>query len=116
MLPAVLGRTNRHHVPVAGLAVFLVLSALVVSAAGAYDQRLVLFYAVAVFVSFLMGLTAMLKFETQARRWGWVTLNAAATIAVGFTLVANLTRRTGRSHLSSPRRSLPRVCTPRGCA
>ena len=92
VLPAVLGRTNRHHVPVAGLAVFLVLSALVVAAAGAYDQRLVLFYAVAVFVSFLMGLTAMLKFEIQARRWGWVTLNAAATIAVGFTLVANLTR------------------------
>jgi len=92
VLPAVLGRTNRHHVPVMGLVVFLVLSALVVTAAGAYDQRLVLFYAVSVFVSFLMGLTAMLRFEYQARRWGWVVLNAAATVAVGFTLLANLTR------------------------
>jgi len=79
-------------VPVMGLVVFLVLSALVVTAAGAYDQRLVLFYAVSVFVSFLMGLTAMLRFEYQARRWGWVVLNAAATVAVGFTLLANLTR------------------------
>ncbi|MGC4175582.1 amino acid permease [Demequina sp.] len=92
VLPAALGRTNRHHVPVAGLAVFLVLSAVVVAIAGAYDQRLVLFYAVAVFVSFLLGLLSMLRFEYQARRWGWVALNAAATIAVGFTLLANLTR------------------------
>jgi len=92
VLPAFLGRTNRHHVPVAGLVVFLVLSALVVLAAGAYDQRLVLFYAVAVFVSFLLGLIAMARFEFADRRWGWLVLNVAAAIAVGFTLVANLTR------------------------
>jgi hypothetical protein len=92
VLPPILGRTNRHHVPVAGLGVFLALSAAVVTVAGAYDQRLVLFYAVAVFVSFLLGLTAMARLEARARRWGWVALNVAAAIAVGFTLLANLTR------------------------
>jgi len=92
VLPTVLGRTNRHHVPYWGLVVFLLSAALVVAAVGAYDQKLVLFYAVAVFVSFLLGLLAMLKFEFTARRWGWVVLNGAATIAVAFTLVANLTR------------------------
>jgi len=92
VLPAALGHTNRHHVPVAGLVVFLLLSAMVVAAAGAFDQRLVLFYAVSVFVGFLLGLVAMLRFEYQARRWGWVVLNATAAVAVGFTLVANLTR------------------------
>ena len=92
VLPAYLGRTNRHHVPVAGLVVFTLLSAAVVTAAGAYDQRLVLFYAVSVFVGFFVGLLAMARFEKRARRWGWLTINVAAIVAVGFTLVANLTR------------------------
>ncbi|WP_228373621.1 amino acid permease [Demequina soli] len=92
VLPAILGRTNKHHVPMIGVGVFLVASALVVIAAGAYDQRLVLFYAVAVFVSFLMGLVAMAKFSHRDGRTGWVVLNVVAAIAVGFTLVANLMR------------------------
>ncbi|WP_228373159.1 amino acid permease [Demequina silvatica] len=92
VLPAILGRTNAHHVPMVGVAVFLVGSALVVIAAGAYDQRLVLFYAVAVFVSFLMGLIAMARFSHRDGRHGWVVLNVVAAVAVGFTLVANLMR------------------------
>ena len=51
-----------------------------------------LFYAVAVFVSFLMGLTAMAYFAYRERHFGWLILNAAAAVAVGFTLVANLFR------------------------
>lgn len=92
VLPSVLGITNRHHVPLVGVGVFFVLSALVVAAAGARDQRLVLFYAVAVFVSFIVGLVAMATFAYRERTWGWFTLNVAAAIAVAFTLVANLFR------------------------
>lgn len=92
VLPALFGRINKHHVPLAGVAVFYVLSAAVVTAGGARDQRLVLFYAVAVFVSFIMGLIAMAYFAYRERHLGWFSLNVAATIAVGFTLVANLFR------------------------
>lgn len=92
VLPAVLGTTNVHHVPVVGVLVFYGASALVVIAAGARDQRLVLFYAVAVFVSFLMGLLAMASFAWRDRRMGWLVLNLVAATAVAFTLVANSLR------------------------
>jgi len=92
VLPSVFGRMNKHHVPLVGVLVFYVLSAAVVAAGGARDQELVLFYAVAVFVSFLMGLTAMGVFAVRERRIGWLVLNAAAALAVAFTLVANLFR------------------------
>src|SRR2546421_622148 len=59
ILPGRLGRTNRYHTPYWGVVVFLAASALMVVAAGSREQRLVLFYAVAVFVAFLCGLLAM---------------------------------------------------------
>jgi len=92
VLPAVFGRMNKRHVPLIGVAVFYVPSAAVVTAGGAKDQELALFYAVAVCVSFLMGLTAMAVFAYRERHFGWFTLNVAAAIAVAFTLVANLLR------------------------
>ncbi|MHB1490240.1 MAG: APC family permease, partial [Cellulomonas sp.] len=92
VLPAPLGRANRHHVPVLGVGVFLVLSAVVVAAAGARDQELVLFYAVSVFVSFLVGLVAMATIARREARRGWFALNVAAAVVVAFTLVVNLTR------------------------
>ncbi|PZQ40512.1 MAG: amino acid permease, partial [Phenylobacterium zucineum] len=92
VLPAILGRTNVHHVPVIGVVLFGIVSAMVVAAAGARDQSLVLFYAVAVFVSFLMGLIAMARFSARDHRPGWVVLNVAAALVVAFTLVANLAR------------------------
>ncbi len=92
VLPEWLGRTNAHHVPMAGVFVFFGASALVVTAAGAAEQRLVLFYAVAVFVSFLMGLLAMAKFAWHDREPFWVALNLVAALAVAFTLVANSLR------------------------
>ncbi len=92
LLPTIFGRMNKHHVPLAGVLLFFVLSAAVVAAGGAQDQKLVVFYAVAVFVSFLMGLTAMALFAYRERHLGWFTLNIAAAIAVAFTLVANLFR------------------------
>jgi len=92
VLPSVFGTTNVHHVPIVGVFVFYGASAVVVIAAGARDQRLVLFYAVAVFVSFLMGLLAMATFARRERRTGWVILNLVAASAVAFTLVANSLR------------------------
>jgi hypothetical protein len=92
VLPARLGGTNRHHVPVLGVVVFLALSAVVVTAAGGRDQELVLFYAVAVFVSFLIGLIAMATFARREGRRGWLVLNATAALVVAFTLAVNLTR------------------------
>jgi hypothetical protein len=92
ILPAWMGRTNRHHTPYWAGLVYLLVSAMVIVAAGARDQELVLFYAVAVFLSFLAGLLAMLKFSyIEHRRW-WVLVNAAGTLLVGFTLAVNLLR------------------------
>lgn len=68
------------------------LSAAVVIAGGARDQELVLFYAVALFVSFLMGLTAMVYFAYRGRHFGWLILNVAAEIAFAFTLVVSVFR------------------------
>lgn len=92
VLPGRLGRVNHHHVPVLGVIVFLGLSAVVVVAAGGRDQELVLFYAVAVFVSFLIGLVAMATFARREHRRGWLVLNSVAAAVVAFTLAVNLTR------------------------
>ncbi|WNM26737.1 hypothetical protein RN607_11095 [Demequina capsici] len=92
VLPSMLGRTNSHHTPYVGVGLFLLLSAAVVAAAGARDQRLVLFYAVAVFVSFLMGLASMALLARRDGQRRWVVLNVIAAITVAFTLVMNLTR------------------------
>ena len=92
ILPAWMGRTNRHHTPYWAGLVYLLVSAAVIVAAGARDQELVLFYAVAVFLSFLAGLLAMLKFSWQERRRRWVVVNGLGTALVGFTLVINLLR------------------------
>jgi hypothetical protein len=92
ILPASLGRVNKHHTPFNAVLVYLVISALVVLAARAEEQELVLFYAVAVFLSFLLGLLAMLKFNREDRRPLRIVINVLATIAVAFTLAINLGR------------------------
>ena len=61
-------------------------------AASGQEQKLVLVYAVAVFVSFLAGLTAMARFSLRDRRWGLGAVNIAGAIAVAFTLLVNLAR------------------------
>ena len=92
ILPAVLGRTNRHHTPYWAGLVYLFAAAAVIVAAGAHDQELVLFYAVAVFMSFLAGLLAMLRFSWNERRLRWAVLNAVGSLLVAFTLGVNLVR------------------------
>lgn len=92
ILPGLVGRTNVHHTPFWGVALFTAVSAAVVAAAGGHDQELVLFYAVSVFLSFLAGLMAMARFAHQEGRTGHVLLNVGGAAVVSFTLVINLAR------------------------
>lgn len=94
ILPAALGRTNRHHTPYWGVVVFIVFAGVVTAVAGGNDQELVLFYAVAVFLSFLAGLLAMSRFSWRERRIGSLALNLVGAAVVAFTLAANLSRGT----------------------
>lgn len=90
ILPAWMGRTNRHHTPFLSLALYMLISALVIIAADAQDQKLVLFYAVSVFLSFLIGLIAMARLS-HGKSWS-LTINVLGAAVVGFTLVMNLVR------------------------
>ena len=92
ILPRALGETNRYHTPYWSVFVYLVISGVVLLAAGGLEQELVLVYAVAVFVSFLAGLTAMTRFSLREGRMDLALINGTAAIAVAFTLVVNLAR------------------------
>lgn len=92
ILPALFGRANSRHTPVWGVLLFMVVSAVLTAAAGARDQRLVLFYAVSVFLSFLAGLSAMAVFSHRERRRTLLVINLLAAVGVAFTLVVNLSR------------------------
>ncbi|HZX07906.1 hypothetical protein [Kribbella sp.] len=92
VLPTWLGRTNRHHTPYWSVVVYLGAAALIILAAAGQEQELVLFYAVAVFVSFLIGLVAMARFARAERKTALAAVNAFAAAAVAFTLIVNLTR------------------------
>ncbi|MFC4032321.1 amino acid permease [Streptomyces polygonati] len=92
VLPPLLGRINSHHTPYWSVVLYLVAAAAVILAGGGHEQRLVLFYAVAVFVSFLIGLLAMTRFAHAERKPGPTLSNGLAAVAVAFTLVVNLLR------------------------
>ena len=92
ILPRALGEANHHHTPYWSVTVYLGISAVVLVAAGGHEQELVLFYAVAVFVSFLAGLAAMARFSVRDGRWALAAVNIAGALAVAFTLAVNLGR------------------------
>lgn len=92
LLPRSLGHANKHHTPYWSVAVYLGISCLVIVAARAEEQELVLFYAVAVFASFLMGLAAMARFSWLEGNRPLLAINVVAGIAVLFTLLINLAR------------------------
>jgi hypothetical protein len=92
VLPAPLGAANHHHTPYWGVAVFFCVAAVVVAAAGGREQELVLFYAVAVFLSFLFGLLSMAVFSRREGARLFLALNAVAIAAVAVTLAVNLRR------------------------
>ena len=90
ILPIWMGRTNRHHTPYWGVGLYMLMSAFVILAADVQDQKLVLFYAVSVFLSFLIGLLAMARLS-QGKPW-LLAINLLGAIVVSFTLVMNLIR------------------------
>jgi hypothetical protein len=92
LLPTRLGRTNRHHTPVAAVGVYAAISVAIVLAAGGQEQELVLVYAVAVFVSFLAGLLAMARFSHRRGNRALVVTNLLGAAVVAFTLAVNLAR------------------------
>jgi hypothetical protein len=92
ILPRSLGEANRHHTPYWSVVVYVLVSAGVLVAAAGREQDLVLFYAVAVFVSFLAGLAAMTRFSLRDRRRGLATVNVLGALSVTFTLIVNLGR------------------------
>jgi amino acid transporter len=92
MLPVWMGRINRHYTPYWGVVLYLLIAAAVVVAVDAQDQELVLFYAVAVFVSFLLGLLSMVQFSRRERRPLSLAVNLLGTLVVSVTLVMNLLR------------------------
>ena len=92
ILPSWMGRANDHHTPYWAVVLFLITSAIVTTAAGAHDQELVLFYAVSVFMSFLVGLLAMVRFSIQEQRRKAVVMNAVGAVVVAFTLIVNISR------------------------
>ncbi len=92
ILPAWMGRINRHYTPYWGVVLYTGIAALVLVAVSAQDQELVLFYAVAVFVSFLVGLLAMAHFSFREHKRLSLLVNVLGAVAVAFTLVMNLLR------------------------
>jgi hypothetical protein len=92
ILPGFLSSRNRHHTPYWGVAVFLAAGAILVLAAGAQEQRLVLFYAVAVFIAFLCGLASMTRFFHRDRRPWLTVVSVSGGLAVGLTLGADFAR------------------------
>jgi hypothetical protein len=92
VLPAPLARTNEHHTPFWGVVVFVFVAASAVAAAGGHEQELVLFYAVAVFISFLCGLLAMSRFFRGEGRVGFLGMSMTGAVAVAVTLVVDLAR------------------------
>lgn len=92
ILPAPLGRANRHHTPYWSVAVFLAVPAVLVAAAGGREQELVLFYAVAVFLAFLAGLLAMARFFRTEQRRLLLAASVLGAAAVMLTLGLNLGR------------------------
>ena len=92
ILPPGLGATNRHHTPYWSVVVYLAISVAVVAAARGRDQELVLFYAVAVFVSFMAGLMAMASFSRREGSVKHMLVNWFGAVVVAFTIVINLGR------------------------
>jgi amino acid transporter len=101
VLPGWLGRTNRYYTPFWGLLVYGVLTVILILAAAADEQTLVLFYAVSVFLSFLAGLVSMLVFSYREGERRLLALNTVGTLVVAFVLVMNLARVTPLASLGA---------------
>ncbi len=94
LVPSIFGRINRFLVPEWGVTVMLVVAAMLV-AAGGREQRLVPFYAVAVFASFLAATIGCARLSYRDGRWVSLALNVLGSLLVGLVLAVNATRPEG---------------------
>lgn len=94
LVPSAFGRINRFLVPEWGVTVVLAAAGTLV-AAGGREQRLVPFYAVAVFASFLASTVACAWLSLRERRWAALVLNVLGSLLVGAVLAINATRLDG---------------------
>lgn len=94
LVPRAFGRVNRFLVPEWGVALVLLAAASLV-AAGGREQRLVPYYAVAVFASFLAATLACARLSSRDRRWGLLAINLVGSLLVGLVLAVNATRIEG---------------------
>ena len=92
LLPARLRRENRFLVAHWGVVVVFAAAVAMIVAAGGREQRLVQFYAVSVFASFLAATLACAWLSLAERRLAAALANLAGAALVGFVLALNLTR------------------------
>ena len=88
------GRINRFLIPEWGVALVLVAAAMLVAASG-HEQRLVGFYAVAVFASFLAATIACARLSYRDGRRVSLVLNIVGAVLVAIVLGINATRLDG---------------------
>lgn len=94
LVPSRFGRLNRYLIPEWGVGLVLVAAAALVAASGR-EQRLVGFYAVAVFASFLAATIACARMSHREGRRVSLLLNIIGAILVAIILVINATRLDG---------------------
>lgn len=94
LVPHAFGRINRFFVPEWGVSLVLVAAAILVAAGGS-EQRLVPFYAVAVFASFLAATVGCARLSWRDGRRGRLALNLLGALLVAMVLAVNATRVDG---------------------
>lgn len=94
LVPSRFRRVNRFLIPEWGVALVLVAAALLVAASGR-EQRLVGFYAVAVFASFLAATIACARLSHRDGRYAALVVNVVGAVLVAAVLAVNATRIDG---------------------
>ncbi len=94
LVPSRFGRINRFLIPEWGVGLVLVAAAILVAASGR-EQRLVGFYAVAVFASFLAATIACARLSYREGRRVTLILNIIGAVLVAVILFINATRLDG---------------------
>ena len=94
LVPSRFGRINRFLIPEWGVALVLIAAAMLVAASGR-EQRLVGFYAVAVFASFLAATIACARLSYRDGRRVALVLNIVGAVLVTIILGMNATRLDG---------------------
>lgn len=101
LLPRRLARVNSAYAPPWGLAILFAVAAALIVAAGAREQVLVQFYAVAVFASFLGATVAAATLSRRERQTWRLAIAVAGALIVTVVLALNLRRLDGAIALAA---------------